>query len=223
MTEPVFDYTSERFYGRLPEFFQSSDVPTNWTLKRWLSGVMSEYNKLDVMVDRFKFITPDQGGLPNDTSDLVDPYTADYVWLPWLAQHVGVLVDPLLSASDNRDAIFNRLTNLSTQPGSKGAMANAAKARLTGTRTSNIYDHSTDVGTPGTAGPWDVLVVTVGSETPGGVDPTEDIIRANAKPAGVKLYHRTFESVWDDIQAGLSTWDDWHAAGSWRTIEETGL
>jgi hypothetical protein len=124
---------------------------------------------------------------------------------------------------DNRDAIYNRLTNLSTQPGSKGAIANAAKARLTGTRAANVYDHSTDIGTPGTSSWYNVLIVTIGSETPGGVDPIEDVIRANAKPAGVQLYHRTFESVWDDITAGLTTWDDWEAAGSWRTIEETGI
>lgn len=223
MTEPVYDYTTERFYSKLPEFFRVSDVPQDWTLKKWLSGIFAEYNQLDVMIDRFKYTTPDAGGSALDTSDLVDPFTADVAWLPWLAQHVGVVLNPALSEADQRSSIYDRLTNLNTQPGSKGAMANAAKARLTGSRSANIYDHSTDVGTPGTAGMWDVLVITVGSETPPGVDPTEDIIAANAKPAGVQLYHRTFESVWDDIEAGLATWDDWEAAGSWRAIEETGL
>lgn len=223
MTEPVFDYTTERFYERLPEFYRRADADNAWVLKTWLSGLMSEYNDFDVLIDRFKYITQDSGGAPNDTSDLVDPMTADFPWLPWLAQHVGVVMNPNLSEADQRAAIQQRLTNLNTQPGSKGSVANAARVNLTGTRSVNVYDHSTDVGTPGSSGPWDVLIVTIGSETPGGVDPIQDVLDANAKPAGVLLYHRTFESIWDDIEAGLVTWDDWEAAGSWREIEETGL
>lgn len=223
MTEPTFDYSTERYYARLPEFYRSADVETNWTLKRFMSGLMAVYNQMDAMIDRFKYTTPDSGGEPDDTSDLTDPMTADVGWLRWLAQHTGAIINPALSESDQRLAIQQRLTALNQQPGSKGAIANAARVNLTGTRSVNVYDHSTDVGSPGAGTMWDVLIVTVGSETPGGVDPIEDVIAANAKPAGVKLYHRSFESVWADIEAALTTWDDWEAAGSWREIEETGL
>lgn len=214
MPEPIFSETTERIYGNLPEVWRVQDALANWALKRYLSGVTEQFGDLDVMVDRFDYdALPD--GAPGDTSDLVDPTVADAAWLPWLAQLVGQTI-----VSSNEAITRARIASANKfKTGTKAAMAEVAKNVLTGEQRINIYDHS--VAAPGDGGQWDLLIVTKSSETTS--SPAAEIIRVGAKPAGIILHEDTFETTWDAIEAGLPTWADWEAAGSWAAIEETGL
>lgn len=55
---------------------------------------------------------------------------------------------------------------------------------------------------------------------------TTDVLEAMRKlravPAGIALYHETFATDWDTIEAALPTWNDWESV-TWNELEETEL
>lgn len=215
MAEPVFSDATERLYGRLPQVYRSEDEGQDWLLKKWLSGVVDQLGDVEVLIDRFAYVTPDEG-VPNDTSDLVDPVTADAEWLPWLAQLVGVKLPTGDEAS--RRALISSPAKF--KAGTKAAIKAAVQTVLTGEKHVEVYDHSTDSSTIGAAGQWDVLIVTRGTETSS--DPIAAVIALGAKPAGVKLWAKTYSTTWDALEAGMPTWTGWDAR-TWSEVEETGL
>jgi hypothetical protein len=223
MSEPIYDAVTERFYyRRLSQMYRDADAAQGWPLKSWLSGILAQQQVAETLLDRFLYTTPDVGGLAGDTSDLVDPATADAAWLPWLGQLVGARLDTSLPVADQRTAIAGAITGL--RAGSKAAIANAAKKNLTGTKTVSVVDHSTDTGSLGSGGQWDVLIVTVASETPmGTAQVIADVIAAGQKPAGVQLWCKTFEASWSVIEAARPAWATGWDGFTWRQIEETGL
>lgn len=216
MTEPVYDDTTERLYVRgFPEHYRTEDINQDWTLKRFMSGMGAQQYEVDALIDRFSY-TPPEDGVPSDTSDLVDPLTCDYAWLQWIAQLVGVKLDANLSVPDQR----LQVANVSFYKGTKAHMARVAQTVLDGSQFVSIRDHTITAGSPGAAGQWDMLIVTLASETLS--DPIAAIIAAGAKPAGVELNHETFTSSWDDWEAEHPDWDSWDSS-SWTTMEESGL
>ena len=215
MSEPTFTETTERTYGRLPITYRVEDTGQDYQLKKWLSGSCDQLWDIEHLLNRFSYVPP-QDGVPVDTSDLVDPNTADAAWLPWLAQLVGVQLDTTVSIDMQRAQI----ANVDFLQGTKQSMAKTGQTVLTGTQYIRIFDHtsaSTDIGG---AGEWDVLIITVASETTS--SPSAAIIAAGAKPAGVQLHEETFTSTWDDVEGRYPTWADWDAA-TWQQIEESGL
>jgi hypothetical protein len=160
------------------------------------------------------------GVLTGETSELVTPETADDEWLPWLAQLVGVDLNPALTREAKVDAI--RFASAGWQGGTKAAVAAAAKSVLTGTRYVQVFDHSTEAGV-GTGGEWDVLLVTRQTETPDVGAVLDAVVAQKAKPAGVVLHHLAYNATWADVEAAYPTWADWVAAGSWARLEEAGL
>lgn len=216
MSEPIFDTSTERLYDRgLPIHYRSEDANLDWVLKRWLSGIGGQQNEVDTIIERFSY-TPPEDGVPHDTSDLVNPITCDFAWLPWLAQLVGVKLDGTLSPTDQR----NQVDFVNFFRGTKQHMAQAAQKVLTGDKHVTIFDHTITSSAIGAAGQWDMLVITLASETVS--DPVAAIIAANAKPAGVNLLTETFTSTWDDVEAAHPDWTSWDAT-SWTGIEESGL
>lgn len=209
----------EELYLRLPDYIRRADKPT-LTLKRYLSTIVDQYGEVMALADRIDFVPPSQGGAFGDTSDLTNPETAEYHWLPWLAQLVGVDLDTTLSEQAQRDAVL--FASSGWRAGSKTAVANAAKSALTGSRYVAVYDHSTDAGV-GTGGEWDVLLITAVSETPDIDAVLAAVIAKRAKPAGVLLWHLAYQADWDQIEALRTTWDGVEAAMSWTALEETGL
>jgi hypothetical protein len=160
------------------------------------------------------------GVAAGETSELVTPETAEDTWLPWLAQLVGVTLNPALTRAAKVDAI--RFASAGWQGGTKAAVAAAARSVLTGTKYVQVFDHSTSAGV-GTGGEWDVLLITRGSETP---DPTAvltAVVTQKAKPAGVTLWHLSYAATWAQIESVYPTWAAWAAAGSWQRVEEAGL
>lgn len=73
-----------------------------------------------------------------DTSDLVDPAAADAGWLPWLAQLVGVDLTGL-TVTEQRTALADPST--AWDHGTPGAIADAARAGLSGTQTVEVTPH----------------------------------------------------------------------------------
>lgn len=222
MAEPIFSTTMERLYDRLPEFYRTADEVYDWPLKRWLASVVDIHGEIDVLYDRINYIDPNDGGDPTDTSDLVDPTTADNAWLDWMAQLVGVTLKKGLSETERRNAIIYATTGW--RSGTKAAVAAAAKTVLTGTQYAQVYDHSQVSGESMIAGgEWDVTVVTRTTETPDPSAVLDAIIKQGAKPVGVVLYHLAYAAAWSSLETNLPTWNDIEAVGSWVRIEEYGI
>jgi hypothetical protein len=231
MSEPIFNTTTERMYVRLPQGVRVIDAVNDYPLKRYISSIADIESEVDTLIERFRYLTtedrnnPQESSAPFDsdggygtTSDLVDGATADSAWLPWLAQVLGVDISVLQSEQEIRDT----LTSGRFQAGSMNAIIAAVQSVLTGTKYVQVYANTSDPLHIGAATMWDVLIVTRTSETPGFAAIVDMVNRKNAKPAGVRLYHSTAESTWDDIESALPTWDDWDSH-TWNDIEEVGF
>lgn len=220
MAEPVYSDACERIWARLPEYLRNADSPA-FVFKTWMSGVADELGTITTLLDRIDYTSIEDGGAVGDTSDLVDPNTADPAWLPWLAQAVGVTLGPTLTVAEQRAAIAGVSTGF--MAGTKTAVAQAAQTELTGTKYVKIYDHSTSSSALGGATIWDVLVVTRTSETPNTAAVLDAIVRKGAKPAGVTLWWKSFDTSWTQLEQAYPTWNDWEAANPWDHLQETGL
>lgn len=208
-----------RMWRSLPEHYQIEDEKADYPLLRYMAGAGLELGAIDRIIDRIDFVTVPDGGLPGDTSDLADPLTADEAWLPWLAQLVGVNLEPGMTLEQRRDAVS--FASAGWRAGTKSAVADAARSELTGTKFAVVYDHSAT--TPGDGGQWDVLIITRPTETPDPGAVLGAIVARGAKPAGVVLHHLAYEAEWDTVEAEFPTWDAIETAGSWNKVQEAGL
>lgn len=211
--------TLPRLYSRLPEHYRTADAVNGFVLYRWLAGVCSQVGALEQLIARLDFYTVNDGGSPGDTSELTDPVAADPRWLPWLAQLVGVTLDLSLSDAERRDAIA--FASSGWRAGTKRAVADAARVALTGTKYAQVYDHS--ISSPGDGGVWDVLIVTRATETADPAEVLRTVIARGAKPAGVVLRHRSYDTSWTLVETKFPNWNAIEAAGSWNAIQEAGL
>lgn len=215
--EPVVTAGTQDIYDSLPEVHRSQDAALGWPLKRWLSGVGNPLTDINTLIDRISYEPLDDGGPPGATSDLVDSARADSAWLPWLAQLRGVSLSRAGSDAEQRDAIASAAAGY--RAGTPSAIAEAVRSQLTGTRFARVYPRSINV--PGDGGLWDIMVITRASETPPGANVVGVLTRTGAKPAGVVVHHRTYESTWSAVQSALPTWAGWNGK-TWAQIEEIG-
>ena len=156
-----------------------------------------------------------------DTSDLVDPNTADDAWMTWLAQLVGARLRAELTPTERRDAVRQAAR---LQAGSQEALVAAARTALSGNRSVALYPHSKVDGglvMPGT--PWDLTLVTNIGETPSGVGVLDAVRRLEAKPAGVALHHTVFTGTWATFHSKYPTWAAIHAQPTWAKLQEASL
>jgi hypothetical protein len=161
MIEPTYSDTMEVLYDKIPSVYRDEDEKSGeYVLKRWLSGVVDQAGDVEDFLNRADITTPDDGGDPNDKSDLIDPVAADEAWLPWIGQMLGKKLQPSMSTVAKRSF----LANAGYTTGTKQAIAAAAATELVGTKSVTIYDHTTDVSAIGAGGQWDVLIVTKASE-----------------------------------------------------------
>ena len=219
MAAPAYSATTERLYGRLPEFLRAADSRNDWLMKRFVSSIADRQGEVDVLISRIDYITIPDGGQPGDTSDLADPETADARWLAWLGQLFGVRLYPGMTAAEQRDAV--RFASNGFRAGTKEGVAAAARSALTGTRYAQVYDHS--AYQIGDGGQWDVLVVTRSSETPDPDAVLRTIVLKRAKPAGVRLWHRAYATSWEALEFLFWEWSLWDGSRTWNAIEEVGL
>lgn len=244
MTEPIYSASTERLWQRLPEIYRAYDESNDWQFKTYISAMADQLEEVEEMVARlllipeedYRAFTSDDdvtttysrpAELEDDesalgyaplyqTSDLVDPRTANAEWLPYVAQLYGVLL-PNDTIEYQRAAIYYGYTSL--RGGSKRALRQAVQDLLTGDKWVYIYEHCDGAGgsidSPATE--WDVLIVTRSTETPDGLDLVAEITRRNAKPAGVIINAITYSVDWDTVDT--LDWDAIEAFGDWNTFE----
>lgn len=243
-TNGLVPYMSElvdRLYARFPQIYRTMDArDAQWPLKRWLGAALHYQGQLDAHVTAWNGerpigpADPEPWGLAPDElarwrderrsvlSTLGDPMTADAAWLPWLAQLVGAVLDPAANEAEKRDTI--RYATSGWRAGTRGAIADAARSALTGSRYARVVPHTkpSEAGglEPGTI--WDITIVTRIGETPDPEAVLGAVLRTGVKPAGVRLHHAVYEATWDQIEAVFPTWLELEAA-TFDEQSEAGL
>ena len=160
---------------------------SNYPLLRYLATLLDQLQPLADLVTRVTYVPMDErGDLPSgnalevpspwqrfgtgtlgddtfgdaDTSDLVDPTTADAGWLAWLAQLLGVNIAGL-SLADARALLFNPAD--SWAHGTPAAIAREAREA----RRQLDPDDYVDVRPHFEGDPFTIVVITKASETYG--------------------------------------------------------
>lgn len=237
---PVSSTLVDRLYQRLPETYRVMDGrDSTWVFKRYLYATLSQAGLVDDMIAEIDGdrpvgpAVPEPWGLQPDelenwraarqdhVSLLGDPQNAPSDWLPWMAQLVGAYLDPGASLAERRDTISFATSGY--RAGTRQAIADAARSALIGSRFVQVLPHTqVDVSGVIPGGPWDVTIVTRGSETPDPEEVLGAVVRKGVKPAGVQLWTHSFEASWAAVEAQFPTWLDWNNA-TWQQIEEAGL
>ena len=230
---PVMSTLVDRLYSRLPRIYRILDQQNGWAFKLWLGAALSFGGEIDDMIELVRGSRPLGPAVPEpwdlDPEDLdrwrearevrmsllADPESAPTEWLPWLAQLVGAYLPAGASLAERRDIIGGA----GYRAGTRGAIADAARSALTDSRYVTVIPHQAGyaVGTI-----WDLTIRTRSTETPDPAEVLATIVRKGAKPAGARLWHTTFGTSWDRIEALFPTWEDWDAA-TWTKIEEAGV
>lgn len=185
----------------------------------WTGGKRAASTGTAIVVTGFSL--RNLSGLALDGSDLVDPSTADPAWLGWLAQIVGARLPAELTSSQRRDAV-RQAARLNA--GSQDALVGAARTALSGNRSVVVYPHTrVSGGVKAAGGPWDLTVVTNGTETPSSAAVLDAIRRLDAKPAGVRLFHIVYAGTWSTFHSSYPTWSAIHARSTWGRLQEASL
>lgn len=164
--EPVLDETTERIYAQMPQHYQDQDALNDWQLKRYLGALLSTQDAVNTLITALQYINEGDGGSPDSTSALVNPNVADESWLTWLGQLFGLHINGQVT-SNTRNEIVNAS---SFKSGTQASIIAAAQSVLVGSQKVQLVKHA-DENWPethepeGNAGPWDLLVMTLQSET----------------------------------------------------------
>jgi hypothetical protein len=210
---PVKPFT-QAWFDRLPRYVQRSDQSGD--LIHYMSLIGDQIDEVVKCLDAIGYYPLDDGGMPGDTSALVDPTQAGVLGDPlkhlkWLAQLLGVK----LNQADNLDGQIDAIRYASSgwRAGTKASLADAARSALSGTKWVSIE--------PNYAGDqWAIGIRTRVSETPDDVAVINAILAKGAKPAGFVLVNAAFTASWDTLETFRPTWDDWDGY-TWTEIEET--
>lgn len=167
MAEPILDPTTERVYQQLPQHYRDSDALQDFQLKRYLGALLSSQDTVNNTIDRLTYLSPDEGGSPDDTSEMVDPNVADESWLRWLGQLFGLQI-----TGEITDNTRNEIINASSfKAGTTDSIIAAAQSVLVGTKKVQVIKHADDswqpdmTGVTNTASYYDMLIRTLQSET----------------------------------------------------------
>lgn len=199
MARPVVGEVAEELYTYLGPL-TVGDEDLDWPLLRFCDAITGA---LFEQIHGYAADTDDEAGWVI----VLDPENAPAEVLPWLAQFVGVDLEPSLTVAEQRLKIalpegFRR--------GSLPALRAAIERTLSGARTILIDERYT-----GSA--YQLRVRTMASQTP---DPnaTEAAILTQ-KPVGVVLtYAAITAGDWDDLVSNYATWDD--VVGAFDTWDE---
>lgn len=204
MPAPTLHPVAEQVYRLLPDYMQSADPDTDWTLARFTGAAavgLERPNEFLTLVDPDTSVT--------GTCELVNAAAVPRAYLAWLGWLVGVDTSVIPDA-DVRDAVVNAATT--QRRGSLGAMATAVQRTLTGSKTVWIYNNLSGID------PYVVTVVTLSAETP---DAPAALTAAWAeKPAGVDLDMQTVSgAIWANATATYATWNAVVAAkATWTAL-----
>lgn len=155
---------AEEMYSQLPQSLRDIDITSGYALLVYLGAIGQMLQNLDYLAH-----APVGGTLWQNLVDL--DLAPDYA-LPWLGQFVGVKVDTALPAADQRQQIRD---HVGWGRGSVSTFKASARPSLTGTKTVDITERTTDAD--------HFTVNTYSDETPD-EDATLALLVA-AKPAGL--------------------------------------
>lgn len=214
MSEPIYSDLMEDLWSRLPAVHRDEDAKRDNVLKRWLSGMADRAGDIDVLTDQIEYTGYWEDPFPlDDSSLLADARIAPDEWLNWISMVRGIFVPAGLTQDQRRNLLYMSRYD----SGTKKSIREYMGYLLTDTKFVKVYDHTNDTSGEGLGDRWDMLIVTRASETDFQV--VETVVRANLKPAGVRLFHKVISAAtWDSIEARYPTWTDWDAAGSWDAI-----
>lgn len=159
MDEQVYGSTTEELWESLPEHFRRMDSRTDWAMKKYINLMAEQLQVVDNLVERIDYDSIADGGSPDDTSDLVNPFVAEPEWLPWLGQLFGTYIKGNGRESD-RDIVVQAASGFNA--GTFSAIEAAAKSVLIGSKFAKVTNFST-AGGAGTF--WDLMLTTIESET----------------------------------------------------------
>lgn len=182
---PTLTDTGQRLYDAVAPLAQQ-DAENGYALANYCAALAAMLDQVTNLVR-----DPDAGstGTPG-WAKLFDIDNVDPVWLPWLAQFVGVDLT-YVSDTTSRRALIK--APVGYQRGTVAAMKQAAKVTLTGTQTVLINERAG-------SDPWKMTASTYTSETP---NPTRTLnALLSMKPAGVIL---TYTTVTGGTYAQLAT------------------
>lgn len=233
---PYISVAAQRMYERLPRIYRILDERNGWALKRYLAGAVHFAGDIDTMIERIRGARPVGPAMPEPwdleadeladwraarrdvNSALTDPDLANPSWLSYIAQLLGAYLDPRSSLAERRDTI--RFATSGYRGGTSAALADAARSALTGSRYVMVQKWTRGDGDVPSV--WDITLRTRASETPvSSQEVIDTVIRKGAKPAGVRLWHTTYGTPWDLVEARFPTWEDWELR-PWDAIEESG-
>lgn len=228
MVRPAVHDTTEQVYARLPAFYRTADATLDWPLLRYLSLLGDQLGEITDLADRIDYVAEDDGGAPGETSDLADPDSADVAWLTWIAQFVGVTLDPEEPIADQRAHLAAADAEIWAR-GSRAHLRGVVEQLLTGGQYVRITTHHG-------GSPWVVSIETLPDETPDATwadieqdTPTwahieaadtwhgvtsEDVFIATQplRPAGVDFHLRPYSATYADVDRFFATVADAEAA-----------
>jgi hypothetical protein len=180
---------AERVYAEV-EPMTRHDAEQDWALLVYLGGLL---NPTLQEVEDYAADTPTRPGWAGIMTVDDAPTKA----LPWLAQFVGVQLEPGLSDADQRDRI--RSTD-GWKRGTRASIIGAAKQYLTGDKLVIIRER--DPAACATEPAYGLTVITYASETPDSAKVLAAILAQ--KPAGIVLNYvvasgQDYESVFENF------------------------
>lgn len=202
MSRPVVAETAESLYDSLGAL-TTGDEANGWPLLLFTDALCS------VMLERIHEIAADRGGRPG-WQTVLDPDTCPAYALPYLAQFVGVALEPSLSEEEQRTKI---VVPEGWARGTKAALVAAVQRTLTGTKRVLLRERYPDNA-------YQLQVRTLAAETSDEAATLAAIL--TQKPIGIVLaYEAITGQQWDDLLASSADWDavestyaDWDDVGS---------
>jgi hypothetical protein len=206
---------TQRVYQSLPAFYRALDAAINDSsnpttpLYRWLSGPGDVAGEIQTLFERFLFIAPPDGGPSSglhSTSDLVDPVTADDMWIPWLAQIVGL------------NPTGQTVASLRTQIEAGGGFENGSTKGLIAAIRAFIGSLTAPILIIGSyTSRWTIFV----GVRPADVASLSGLLAAIAPlaPAGCTFDVEYGARTWAQWQADYPTWTAEQADTTWTAVE----
>lgn len=196
MPEPNFNSVGKRLYDALGPLAWK-DAELGYPLGHYCNAIGTMLSPLDDLV---RETDTHPGWAKALDVDEAPPFV-----LPWLAQFVGVKLEPFISsASDDEYTAWvarqrERIkTHEAFDRGTVGHLIRGAQEWLTGTKTVYLYERDTNA--------WHMTIATLTSETPNPTGMLADLNKEH-KAAGLKLSH-TMVTGWTyaEIDAAYSTY-----------------
>lgn len=185
------------WYDQLPDLYRRDD--TSGVLAGLLTGWAAPTDTVRLLGQRIA------------DGDLTSPARADATWVHWLAQAVGVPVQPTFEAT--RELLLARGKTPSV--GTPGALASLAATWLTGTKQVDVS----------AGAEWTITVRVLESEVAavGGTAALDARIRATGQvPAGFILNVVTGQQTWGELDAAATSWGAVPETMPWGQVDELG-